>query len=199
MSFQAMCSVIKRDIPNSPAKFVLLMIANYADEDGKAWPSITTLARDTALCEKTVRKALKWLVEGGFLARESRSGKSDVLRLTPPTCGTPPLPHVAPEPITNLPIEPANKGAQQNYAFNVGRFRVTETDLARWVKAFPAINVEGVLHANSHWLAKAGEPFHAAANLLAKKEAAARLDFERVKAQALANANKPRRGSGIIP
>ena len=42
MSFQAMAAAIPLRLPTND-KFVLLMLANYADENGKCWPSIDRL------------------------------------------------------------------------------------------------------------------------------------------------------------
>jgi len=58
------------------------------------------------------------------------------------------------------------------YAFEAGVIRLVETDLARWVKAFPAISVEAELYSLADW---AGRPenrakwFNAVAGALAKK------------------------------
>jgi DNA-binding transcriptional MocR family regulator len=120
MSFQAMAWAIGQPISNSSAKFLLVMIANYTDEKGRSWPSIPRLATDTGMSTNTVRRALAWLEQHGFIRREHRDGKQDILHLedpshfgrgrpTPPILtgvpshhgrGTPPT--MGPEPITNL-------------------------------------------------------------------------------------------------
>lgn len=85
MSFQAMAWAIKQNVPNATAKFVLIMIANYADENGRAWPSLSRMASDTSTSESTVQRALSWLAENGWIEREKRDGKQDVLRLIYPS------------------------------------------------------------------------------------------------------------------
>ena len=72
MSFQAMAAVVPLRLPTNE-KFVLLMLANYADQDGKCWPSIGRLASDTGLCESSVRNAIKTLRDySGFIAVQRR-------------------------------------------------------------------------------------------------------------------------------
>lgn len=64
MSIQALNWVLKQDwIENSGAKFVLMILANYADEDGVCYPSQSTIARLTAMSERTVRNHLTWLAD----------------------------------------------------------------------------------------------------------------------------------------
>lgn len=53
-------------------KSVLIALANYADEDGFAWPSQETLARNTGLSERTIRRYILRLEELGYLKRQRR-------------------------------------------------------------------------------------------------------------------------------
>lgn len=54
----------------APARHVLLCLANYADQDGKAaFPSTKTLAKDTGLGERTVRYKLDDLEKAGVIVR----------------------------------------------------------------------------------------------------------------------------------
>lgn len=50
-------------------KFVLVTLCNRADEDWSCYPSIESIATDTGLGKSTVRRALDWLEEGGYLER----------------------------------------------------------------------------------------------------------------------------------
>lgn len=50
-------------------KFVLITLCNRADEDWSCYPSIESIATDTGLGKSTVRRALDWLEEGGYLER----------------------------------------------------------------------------------------------------------------------------------
>lgn len=86
MSFEAMAWAIKQQVGNTTAKFVLLMVANYADEQGRAWPSQERLAEGIEASRHTVMRALEHLEEEGFLTREKRhradgSRAADIIRL----------------------------------------------------------------------------------------------------------------------
>jgi hypothetical protein len=67
MSIEALSFVLKQDMSRSSEKFVLVCIANYADERGFAYPSVATLVRDTGQDRKTVIQNLKRLTEAGML------------------------------------------------------------------------------------------------------------------------------------
>lgn len=71
MSFQAMAKAVEIKLP-SQEKYVLIMLANYADESGKCWPSVQTLANDTGLSTATVKRVLKKLTDRGVLSRAQR-------------------------------------------------------------------------------------------------------------------------------
>jgi hypothetical protein len=67
MSIEAMSWVLKQDMSRSSEKFILVCLANYADERGICYPSTATLARDTGQDRKTVILNLKRLGETGML------------------------------------------------------------------------------------------------------------------------------------
>lgn len=56
----------------SSAKAALLLIADYADRDNRAWPSVSTLALELNMSERTVKRCLASLVADGHLTREAR-------------------------------------------------------------------------------------------------------------------------------
>ena len=62
MSFQAMAWAIKQKAPTK-SKFLLLVLANYADERGVAWPSLATLSTDTGISRSVLIECLKKLCE----------------------------------------------------------------------------------------------------------------------------------------
>lgn len=73
MSIQYLNWSLSRDeIETSGAKFVLVVLANYANEDGEAYPSRETIGRLTSMSVRAVQNHLNWLVENGYLARKSR-------------------------------------------------------------------------------------------------------------------------------
>lgn len=77
MSFQAMAAAMKIRTGDAAANHVLLVLANYCGDDGKAWPTQERLAEDTGLSLRTVKAKLLWLVERGFLGLEKfRDGES---------------------------------------------------------------------------------------------------------------------------
>ncbi|MXV35949.1 MULTISPECIES: helix-turn-helix domain-containing protein [unclassified Saccharibacter] len=69
--------------PGSPTqKHVLLVLANYANESGIAFPSNVLLAAQTGLTDRAVRNAKKALIEAGILERSEAYGRMSVrLRL----------------------------------------------------------------------------------------------------------------------
>lgn len=72
MSFQAMAAASRFRARNSTEKLLLYMLANYADEDGVAFPSQARLADDGSMSERTVRSSLAALEEQGVIRRETR-------------------------------------------------------------------------------------------------------------------------------
>jgi hypothetical protein len=86
----------------------------------------------------------------------------------------------------------------REYAFEAGVIRLTEIDLARWVKAFDAINVQAELYSLADWAGKQPNWFNAVAGALAKKDRDARDRVEKIKAAALAppavTAGRPKEG-----
>ena len=66
--------------PDATAHHVLLVLATYAGKDGRARPSVATLAEDAVLALDTVEAALCRLVEAGLIeAGESFGGSGSVV------------------------------------------------------------------------------------------------------------------------
>jgi hypothetical protein len=72
MSFQMMAKAIKQTDVTTIEKFILLMLANYADDTGWAYPSIATLAENCCCNPSTVRRALKSLGDKNIILTENR-------------------------------------------------------------------------------------------------------------------------------
>jgi DNA-binding transcriptional regulator YhcF (GntR family) len=53
-------------------KFLLIVIANYADEEGRAWPSVERLCIDTGMSRATIQRILRRLEKGGWIASHKR-------------------------------------------------------------------------------------------------------------------------------
>src|SRR5690606_27480025 len=64
--------VYKQDIRGAGRKFVLIALADIADENGYAFPGQKRLTRMTGQSERSVREHLEWLEENGYLRREQR-------------------------------------------------------------------------------------------------------------------------------
>lgn len=56
-------------------KFILLAIADFADNNGKAWPSVKTLAERCSVNETTIRRNLRQLEKGGWLETDKATGR----------------------------------------------------------------------------------------------------------------------------
>ena len=78
MSVHWMSWVWKNGPPDSMDRFVLLKLADNANQDGKCWPSLPEIALATCLSESSVRRSVQSLEKGGWLEvfRGSGRGKS---------------------------------------------------------------------------------------------------------------------------
>lgn len=86
MSVQAHAWAKKARTGSGTLKAVLVAIADYADANGRAWPSQEQLAEDTEFSVRAVRNAIVGLVEAGLVDRVERRRKdgtraSDILVL----------------------------------------------------------------------------------------------------------------------
>lgn len=102
MSFQAMAWAVKQKVGNATGKAILLMLANYADEQGECFPSQERLADECECSVATVARWVKAFEEMGFLSRQKQYGeggyrRADRLRI----CTDLPVTKL---PITELPI-----------------------------------------------------------------------------------------------
>ena len=65
MSLRMMDAVRQHSRSKGTARMVLLFLAWYANDEGIAWPSQATLARDASITDRRVRDALCKLVDLG--------------------------------------------------------------------------------------------------------------------------------------
>lgn len=77
-----MASVWALRLPPSE-KFVLLALADNANDDGTCWPSVSTISGKTSLAERTVRGVIHRLQRTGYVSIEERYGRSHVFTITP--------------------------------------------------------------------------------------------------------------------
>ena len=73
MSVQAISWALGCKTEKSSDKFVLVVLANYADQDGFCWPHVGTIAELTMLSVRAVRRCLTRL-DGTFLTVEKQRG-----------------------------------------------------------------------------------------------------------------------------
>lgn len=69
-------------IQNPTAKIVLLSLASYCNSAGECWPSQRTIAEDSCMTDRSVRNAIAWLVEHGYLEVRSRPNQSNIYIIT---------------------------------------------------------------------------------------------------------------------
>jgi len=67
MSIYALNLAFKADIPKSSTKFVLVAMADYANEEMEIYPTIETLVAKTSLNKKTIMLAIADMISCGFL------------------------------------------------------------------------------------------------------------------------------------
>ena len=105
MSVQAITGALAMTGIGASEKFLLVVLANYADADFSCWPSVKRLCADTGMGERTVQRSLKALEAAGLVKRDERrrpDGSRTSDRLTLVFDGganlTPPPVNLAPTP-----------------------------------------------------------------------------------------------------
>ena len=76
MSLQAMVKAIKAKDLTPTEKLVLICLANYANEDGQAWPRQATIADECGLSRETVLRTYKGLEQKGVITSERRTNEA---------------------------------------------------------------------------------------------------------------------------
>lgn len=71
MPFDSLNWAWSQNIPTGP-KFVLVCLADHADEAQSCYPSVARICRLTGLGESTVRRHLGWLEDHGYIRTSSR-------------------------------------------------------------------------------------------------------------------------------
>src|SRR5208283_5738492 len=84
-------------------KLVLLVLAIHTDDDGMAYPSIDTLARETRASRTTIFKAIAGLQSSGTIEAVKREGKPKSYRLLAPRRGSSESATRTPESATRTP------------------------------------------------------------------------------------------------
>lgn len=76
MSFQAMSWAVKQECKTPTSKLILILIANYADENNSAFPSKDHLSKLANCDERTIRRSLRALVDAGYVTVQDRHDAS---------------------------------------------------------------------------------------------------------------------------
>ena len=63
MSFQSMAWATSQKLEHATDKYLLIMLANYANADGECYPSVERISEDTSMDRKTVMKCLSNLIK----------------------------------------------------------------------------------------------------------------------------------------
>lgn len=91
------------ELRSTSQRFVLLALASYAGPDGRAWPSVPTLAAVTGYNPSYVRRVLAQLVKLGVIEVTERPGRSSMRRF--------PIDPPAPSNVVELSPTPRPRGA----------------------------------------------------------------------------------------
>lgn len=123
MSVRTMAAVWERSQHSGTHLLMLLAIADFADDDGRAYPSVPTLARKCRMKERNAQYILAELVETGELATQRGKGPrgSNVYRIKLASLGVQPsapvqtfapLQETAPKGCNGVRITPAMECTQ---------------------------------------------------------------------------------------
>ena len=95
MSWKALDWATDLDIDSATAKFILLLLANKADENFSCFPSVSTLIAESSAGRSTVLRALKKLEVDGYITRKAQFHDSGAQRSTRYYLNHPDAPHMA--------------------------------------------------------------------------------------------------------
>lgn len=81
LSTKIIDAILDRTVGSSTDKLVLLVLANYASEMGRCWPSIATLCEKTELSTRAVNNCIKRLKAAGHIGVIHRHRHSNIFTL----------------------------------------------------------------------------------------------------------------------
>ncbi len=114
MSIEVMSALWARSTRQGSELLVLLALADWADDDGRCWPSVRSIARKARLSERGVQKILARLVDDGDVKVARNRGPHGTNRyvvIVPPNRVHPPEPGSPPQTgqaDTNEPPNPVH-------------------------------------------------------------------------------------------
>lgn len=80
MSLLALGWAVAQKTGSVTRKAVLMVLCNYADDKGHAWPSVARICQDAELSERAAQEALRGLEATGFLIKEQRKTEDGGMR-----------------------------------------------------------------------------------------------------------------------
>ena len=104
MSWKALDWATDSAVGSSTTKFILLLLANKADENFSCYPSIRTLMAESDAGRSTVIRALKELEASGFITRQPQFHDSGARRSSRYYLNHPLAPHCSPRPNPGPPV-----------------------------------------------------------------------------------------------
>jgi DNA-binding transcriptional MocR family regulator len=143
MSVQAISAALAvRDVSSS-AKFLLMVLANYADQEMKCWPSQARLSEDMCMSARTMVKLFHELEAKGLIVRYPRARRKDGSRTSQLTVLAIHSAESAPRtlPIVKSTTEPTCNPAQNQRAESAPKPSI-EPSIEPSVRARPLVPVE---------------------------------------------------------
>ena len=104
---------LTRQVGSSTTKFILLLLANKADENFSCYPSIRTLMAESDAGRSTVMRALKELEASGFITRQPQFHDSGARRSSRYYLNHPLAPHCSPRPNPGPPRPDSTRAPTQ--------------------------------------------------------------------------------------
>lgn len=103
MSWSALTWATDANVGPTTTKFILILLANKADENFSCYPSIGTLMTEANASRSTVLRALKNLEQQGFITRRPQFHDSGAQRSSRYYLNHPLAPHISPDPDSTSP------------------------------------------------------------------------------------------------
>ena len=110
MSWEALAWAKDSDIAHPVAKFILVLLANKADENFSCYPSIRTLMAESGAGRSTILRALSYLETRGFMSRRPQFHDSGARRSTRYYLNHPRAQHLPPGSDPGSPRPAAGRG-----------------------------------------------------------------------------------------
>ena len=123
MSIRIMSDIWEMPFPPTD-KLVFLALADCANDEGLAWPSIATIARKSGVSERTVQRSIRSGEKAGLIRREEVFGKGCKYYFTPNQA----LKAEKKQPKVEVPVEPMQGylPAESHYIYRIDHFETGE-------------------------------------------------------------------------